>query len=109
MTKGELLRASADLDAAADTFREALALLIRIKKPQPIAEALYCLGGTTFQQGQIEHAGLLIAAADAITQRFDLRFLNRPEAIERAALTVVPLDSSLNLSAILAFVLSALG
>ncbi|MEO8395200.1 MAG: tetratricopeptide repeat protein, partial [Chloroflexota bacterium] len=107
-TKGELLRAHADLDAAAETFREALALLIKIRQPQPIAEALYCLAGTTFKQGQIERAERLIAAADAIAQRFDLRFPNHPEAIDRAALNIIPLDPALGLTELLDFVQSAL-
>ncbi len=87
LTQGDILRAQANLAAAESVYREALSLLLKVNRPQPVAEALYGLGGILFERGMAEQSAVLLSAADGIAQRFNLRFPTPPEGIDRAAVS----------------------
>lgn len=66
-----------DLKDAVTTLREALQLLIKLRKSQPIAQAFYCLSGLLYEQSNSGRAAVMVRAADAIARKYDLRLPER--------------------------------
>ncbi|MBK8032952.1 MAG: tetratricopeptide repeat protein [Chloroflexi bacterium] len=74
ITKGETLLALGEREPALNTIHEALSILMKIKQPQPIADALYWLAYALLSGGNPQHIDRLLNAADSIAGQFDLRF-----------------------------------
>ncbi len=87
LTQGDILRAQGKRNDAEAAYREALTMLVKINRPQPIAEGLYCLGRLLSETGSAEAAVILISAADSIAERYRLRFPSQRDKIERTALS----------------------
>ncbi|MBE2271215.1 MAG: tetratricopeptide repeat protein [Anaerolinea sp.] len=90
---GEILFALGDLVGAIAAFQEALSILIAIKKPQPIADALYWLANALRRQGNTTPVAVLVKAADTIAQRYDLRFPRHNPDFDTALLSTGDLIS----------------
>ncbi|MFN8528295.1 MAG: tetratricopeptide repeat protein [Anaerolineae bacterium] len=93
ITKGQILSVRGEYVAATAIFREALDLLSAIKKPQPIADALYSFGITCLRQGNLTDAAALIGLADWLAEKYQLRFAHHEPQIDR---TVIPAVAKLD-------------
>ena len=74
VTKGEVLLALGAGETAIATLHEALSILMKMKKPQPLADAIYWLAKALGRHGSGSQVIQLVQAADAIARQYDLRF-----------------------------------
>ncbi|MBK8020846.1 MAG: tetratricopeptide repeat protein [Chloroflexi bacterium] len=82
--KGDILLALDPGRGAVKTLQEALDILVKVKKPTPIAEALLSLGEALRRQGQQQRALRLLDVAEEIVRRYGLLIPKRPPAVESA-------------------------
>ncbi len=88
VTKGEVLLALGDRETAIATLHEALSILMRMKKPQPLADAIYWLARALGRHGSDPQVMQLVQAADAIARQYDLRFPRHLNAFAPTQLTI---------------------